>query len=116
MSEQTSLTQFPRASSPPPIPEFNHMAFTLDQFRLRGKVAIVTGAGGRGNSIGRAYAVALANAGASVLVADLNGDGARKVAEEIKGSGGTALAVQVDITETASVKAMVDAAIKAFGG
>ena len=40
------------------------MTFTTDQFRLAGKVAIVTGAGGRGNSIGRAYAVGLANAGA----------------------------------------------------
>jgi len=44
------------------------MTFTLDQFRLDGKVAIVTGAGGRGNSIGRAYAMGLVNAGASVVV------------------------------------------------
>jgi len=45
------------------------MAFTLDQYRLDGKVAVVTGAGGRGNSIGRAYALGLANAGAAVVVA-----------------------------------------------
>ena len=54
--------------------------FTNDQFRLDGKVAIVTGAGGRGNSIGRAYAVGVANAGASVVVADLNKEGAERVA------------------------------------
>jgi Dehydrogenases with different specificities (related to short-chain alcohol dehydrogenases) len=57
--------------------------FTNEQFRLDGKVAIVTGAGGRGNSIGRAYAVGLANAGASVVVADLNREGAERVAGEI---------------------------------
>ena len=53
------------------------MTFTNDQFRLDGKVAVVTGAGGRGNSIGRAYAFGLSNAGASVVVADLNGEGAK---------------------------------------
>ena len=64
------------------------MAFTLDQFRLDGKVAVVTGAGGRGNSIGRAYAFGMSNAGASVVVADLNGDGAKAVADEINAAGG----------------------------
>ena len=63
------------------------MTFSLDQFRLDGKVAVVTGAGGRGNSIGRAYAAGLAAAGAAVVVADLNGDGAKAVAEEIVASG-----------------------------
>ena len=52
-----------------------------DRFSLAGKVAIVTGAGGRGNSIGRAYAFGLAEAGASVVVADLNGEGAVRVAD-----------------------------------
>jgi hypothetical protein len=52
--------------------EFTPWHFSLDQFRLDGKVAVVTGAGGRGNSIGRAYALGFANAGAAVVVADLN--------------------------------------------
>jgi NAD(P)-dependent dehydrogenase (short-subunit alcohol dehydrogenase family) len=90
--------------------------FTNASFRLDGKVAIVTGAGGRGNSIGRAYAVALANAGASVVVADLNGAGAQAVADEITAAGGKSAAVQVDITDTASVAAMAAAATHAFGG
>lgn len=92
------------------------MAFTLNQFRLDGKVAVVTGAGGRGNSIGRAYALGLANAGAAVVVADLNGDGADAVAEEITGGGGKAIGVQVDVSDEGSTLAMAEAATKAFGG
>lgn len=92
------------------------MTFLIDQFRLDGKVAIVTGAGGRGNSIGRAYAAGLAKAGASVVVADLNGDGAEAVAAEITASGGKAIAVQVDITDPASVANMAKAAAEALGG
>jgi NAD(P)-dependent dehydrogenase (short-subunit alcohol dehydrogenase family) len=90
--------------------------FSNDSFRLDGKVAIVTGAGGRGNSIGRAYAVALANAGASVVVADLSAEGAQKVADEIAAAGGKAISVQVDITDTAAVEAMAARANVAFGG
>ncbi|AMO71309.1 SDR family oxidoreductase [Sphingorhabdus sp. M41] len=92
------------------------MAFELDQFRLDNKVAIVTGAGGRGNSIGRAYALGLANAGASVVVADLNEDGALAVAEEVIAAGGKALGVKVDVADEASTLAMGAAAIEKFGG
>src|SRR4051794_27432613 len=92
------------------------MTFSIDQYRLDGKVAIVTGAGGRGNSIGRAYALGLANAGAAVVVADLNGDGAKTVADEIAGAGGKAVAVQVDVADEASTLAMAAAAKRAFGG
>jgi NAD(P)-dependent dehydrogenase (short-subunit alcohol dehydrogenase family) len=87
--------------------------FSNQRFDLEGKVAIVTGAGGRGNSIGRAYAVGLANAGARVVVADLNEAGAQAVAAEI---GNAALAVQVDIADEASVAAMMAATEKHFGG
>lgn len=92
------------------------MTFTLDQFRLDGKVAIVTGAGGRGNSIGRAYAMGLVNAGASVVVADLNGAGAQAVADEINAAGGKAVGVAVDVSDEASTLAMAAAAKEAFGG
>jgi NAD(P)-dependent dehydrogenase (short-subunit alcohol dehydrogenase family) len=92
------------------------MTFSTDQFRLDNKVAIVTGAGGRGNSIGRAYALGLAAAGASLVVADLNAEGAQAVADEITGSGGKAIAVGVDITNVEQVDAMAKAATEAFGG
>ncbi|MFS0850861.1 SDR family oxidoreductase [Novosphingobium panipatense] len=92
------------------------MTFSLDQFRLDGKVAVVTGAGGRGNSIGRAYAMGLAQAGATVVVADLNGEGAQAVAAEITERGGRALGLQVDVADEGSALAMGAAAKDAFGG
>ena len=92
------------------------MTFSIDQFRLDGKVAIVTGAGGRGNSIGRAYAQGLAQAGASVVVADLNSAGAKAVADEIIAAGGNAMALGVDITQLASVAAMVNTTTRTYGG
>jgi NAD(P)-dependent dehydrogenase (short-subunit alcohol dehydrogenase family) len=85
-------------------------------FDLTGRTAIVTGAGGRGNSIGGAYARGLATAGASVVVADLNLEGAEAVAREIREGGGKAEAVRVDITDEASVAAMMAATVEAFGG
>ena len=92
------------------------MAFSLDSFRLDGKVAVVTGAGGRGNSIGLAYALGLAGAGAAVVVADLNGEGAKSVAAEIVAGGGRAIGVQVDVADEASTLAMAATAADAFGG
>jgi len=92
------------------------MAFALDQFRLDQKVAIVTGAGGRGNSIGRAYALGLAAAGAHVVVADRDRAGAESVAEEIVASGGKAIGTFVDVADQAAAVALAATAIEAFGG
>lgn len=89
------------------------MTFTLDGFSLKGKVAIVTGAGARPNSIGEAYAKGLAAAGANVVVADLDAGGAERVAAAI---GAQAIGVGVDITDPASAAAMVAAAKAKFGG
>ena len=80
---------------------------------VEGKVAIVTGAAG---GIGRSYARALAAAGASVVVADLHEEGARKVASELASEDFRALGVRVDITDPASARAMVESARTAFGG
>jgi len=92
------------------------VTFTTEQFRLDGKVAIVTGAGGRKNNIGRAYSLGFANAGAAVVAADLNLEGAQAVAEEIRAAGGKAIAVRVDISSPESVTQMAAAATEAFGG
>ena len=78
--------------------------------RLAGKVAIVTGAGsGFGEGIAKLYA----GEGASVIVADVNGDAASRVAGEI---GASAHAVTADVGKRADAEAMCRAAGERFGG
>jgi NAD(P)-dependent dehydrogenase (short-subunit alcohol dehydrogenase family) len=77
---------------------------------LEGRVAIVTG-GSR--HLGRTYALALAEAGAAVLVADLAD--ATSVAEEIRSTGGSAEAVRVDVTDLSSTEEMAQRAVDRFG-
>lgn len=81
--------------------------------RFGDKVAIVTGSA---RGIGEAYARALADDGASVVVADLNGSDADRVAAEISGSGGRAIGVTVDVSDPVSVDAMATRAVEAFAG
>jgi NAD(P)-dependent dehydrogenase (short-subunit alcohol dehydrogenase family) len=81
--------------------------------RLEGKRSLVTGAG---SGIGRAIARGFAKEGATVAVADLDGDSARRVAEELVGAGHAAYALQADVSEKASVDAMIQAAIDRMGG
>ena len=76
------------------------------------RAAIVTG-GGRG--IGRAIALALARDGRSVAVADLLGDEARVVAAEITKDGGSAVAVELDVTDPVSVKGGIEMAEGSLG-
>ena len=76
------------------------------------KVAVVTGGG---NGIGKAICLGLAQAGASVVVADIELQAAQTVATEISAAGNKSLAVDVDVSEEGSVEAMRDAAIDAFG-
>jgi NAD(P)-dependent dehydrogenase (short-subunit alcohol dehydrogenase family) len=77
--------------------------------RLDGKVAIVTGAG---SGIGEATARLMAGEGASVVVADINGIEAERVAGELAG----AVAVEVDVSEEPSVVRMIETAVETFGG
>jgi len=79
--------------------------------RLDGRVAIVTG-GARG--IGRAAAELMAHFGAKIAIADMNLELATKTAEEISQSGAQAKAFVLDVTDQASVEAMVLAVEKAF--
>jgi NAD(P)-dependent dehydrogenase (short-subunit alcohol dehydrogenase family) len=88
-------------------------AIPMITFDFSGKVAIVTGSGG---GIGQAYAEALAAAGASVVVADIDEENAAKVAEGIRAAAGQAEAVRVDVADPASAVAMAEATVERFGG
>ena len=77
------------------------------------KVAVVTGGS---SGIGKAIALALANAGAAVTINyHSNPDGANGVKADIEGAGGRAITVGGDVSKIADLQAMVDATVKAFG-
>jgi NAD(P)-dependent dehydrogenase (short-subunit alcohol dehydrogenase family) len=79
---------------------------------IEGKVAVVTGAG---KGIGKACALALAEAGAKVVLAARTAGDLEAVAAHITARGGHALAVATDVAEEASVQALFAAAVEAFG-
>jgi NAD(P)-dependent dehydrogenase (short-subunit alcohol dehydrogenase family) len=79
---------------------------------LDGRVAIVTGAG---NGLGRAEALALAAAGASVALNDLPGEAVDGVAAEIAAAGGRAVICAGDIGEWATAQALLGTAVSTFG-
>jgi meso-butanediol dehydrogenase / (S,S)-butanediol dehydrogenase / diacetyl reductase len=80
--------------------------------RVQGRVVIVTGGAG---GIGAAAARAIAAEGAKLVVADLDLDRARTVADGIVAEGGVAMAVRVDVTDRAEVHAMIRTTVDAFG-
>jgi NAD(P)-dependent dehydrogenase (short-subunit alcohol dehydrogenase family) len=79
---------------------------------LDGKAALITGAGG---GIGRAAALAFAREGARVAAADIATDAAHETVAQINAAGGQALALTGEVASDAAVKAMVDAAVAAYG-
>ena len=81
--------------------------------RLEGKIALITG-GGAG--IGRATAVLFAREGARLALADWNMEAAETVAQEIRATGGEALAIKVDVSEAEQVEAAVQQTVQKFGG
>lgn len=88
------------------------MTTIFDKFRMNGQTAVVTGGIGL---LGKEFCKTLAQAGADVIVADLNGAAAESVAAEIRGTGGKAFGVGVNVTDPASVEAMVDFALEKTG-
>jgi NAD(P)-dependent dehydrogenase (short-subunit alcohol dehydrogenase family) len=80
---------------------------------LDGRTAIVTGAA---NGLGRAEAIALASAGAGVVLNDLSEPGLNEVAGEIAEAGGRAVVCEGDVAEWATGEAMLAAAVGHFGG
>lgn len=85
---------------------------SAQRFRLDGKVALVSGAG---RGIGAAVAEALAEAGAAVLVTDINAESGQAVASTITAAGGKAAFVAHDVVDEAQWQAAVAAAQKHFG-
>jgi NAD(P)-dependent dehydrogenase (short-subunit alcohol dehydrogenase family) len=85
--------------------------------RLKGKVAIVTGAGSRGDGIGngRAAAVLLARHGARVALVDIDANAAEETARLIAAEGGVTQIYDGDVSDRASCEAIVERTVEGFG-
>jgi NAD(P)-dependent dehydrogenase (short-subunit alcohol dehydrogenase family) len=79
---------------------------------LEGKVALITGAS---QGLGRALALACAGEDARVVIIARSEESIRPVADEIESSGAEALALAADVSKSAEVESMVDAAVERFG-
>jgi 3-hydroxybutyrate dehydrogenase len=80
---------------------------------MTGKTVLITGAAA---GLGKACAVLLASEGMAVAVADIDGGRAETTANEINDSGGKAIAVTMDVSDEAAVKAGVERCVQAFSG
>jgi NAD(P)-dependent dehydrogenase (short-subunit alcohol dehydrogenase family) len=80
---------------------------------LEGKIAVVTGSG---RGIGRAYAKALAEAGCSVVINDVDGEVAEQTVKELTDSGAKAVAEVVAVASTEAADRLVQRAVDSFGG
>ncbi len=88
------------------------MSILASTFDLTGRVAVVTGGAGL---LGRQFCRTLAQAGAAVLVADVNKQAAEKVVSELANLTNKGLVQETEVSDPKSVEAMVAAAIKNFG-
>ena len=85
----------------------------LQRFELNGRVAILTGGAGL---LGRSHAQTLASAGANVVLADIDGEGAVRIAEDIRSTvGADCLPVTTDVSDPESVRVMVKATQERYG-
>jgi 3-oxoacyl-[acyl-carrier protein] reductase len=80
---------------------------------LKGKVALVTGAGSQ-KGFGKAIALTLAKEGCDVIVCDIDGEGANLTTAEIRKLGRSSIGAKMDITDSAEVKSVVEEALKQF--
>lgn len=81
-------------------------------FDIRGRVAVVTGGG---SGLGAAISVGFAQAGARVVVADINDDGATHTVKVIESEGGDASAIHLDVVDSAEVEAAANNVFRDFG-
>ena len=88
------------------------MANIMTCFDLAGRVAIVTGGPGL---LGKEFCRTLAEAGATVVIADLNAEGVHDIAAQMIKAGYHAMGVATDITQPESVKALVDETLEVYG-
>ncbi len=79
--------------------------------RLKGKKAIITGAG---QGIGRSIALKLAEDGADTVIAEMNSDTGARTAKEVEGLGREALSISVDVARPEQVQGMVDQVLRAW--
>jgi NAD(P)-dependent dehydrogenase (short-subunit alcohol dehydrogenase family) len=98
--------------SKPSDTQIKEKGWSMVDYGMNGKVALVTGAGG---GIGRAAALGFAAAGASVLVSDVNLAGCDETVALIAAQGGTARSQVCNVADGEQVKTMVAAAVAAFG-
>jgi NAD(P)-dependent dehydrogenase (short-subunit alcohol dehydrogenase family) len=84
----------------------------LDKFRLRGKVALVTGAA---RNLGKVIAISFAEAGADVVLASRSLSEMKKLEEEIRKGGTRALAIPLDVTDPQQIEKAVNRIIAEFG-
>lgn len=88
-------------------------ASTLGQFDIAGRSAIVTGAA---SGLGLAYAETMAEAGARVTLTDVDAAGAEREAARLRSEGREARAAQLDVADRATMAAVFDAHVAAYGG
>ena len=88
------------------------MSTVMDLFNLSGRVAVVTGGAGL---LGSGFCRSLAQAGASVVIADVDEEAASLLANALARDGLQATPYEVDVTSPESARGMVEAALKAFG-
>jgi 2-deoxy-D-gluconate 3-dehydrogenase len=94
------------------MPQLPKSKTILSKFDLTGRVAIVTGGPGL---LGKQFCRTLAEAGASVVVADINAVGCETVAAALRQDGYQAAAAPTDVTRPDSTQAMVETALSSFG-
>src|SRR5699024_11771320 len=81
---------------------------------FKGRVALITGAGSE-KGIGRATAATLSKRGATVILADINGDGAEQIAENLRNDGGDAVGITIDVTDQKQVNETVEKLVEEHG-